>query len=184
MVCGGEPPVVVEAGAPDPLQPATTEATTAAPATRESLTRNLLKLISNTSDLEISGRSTRGTAYVESRTELTVVAPGNEATAKGWAYSGTGSGSQVRFATSSGTTVSQTQLDSTPMTGLRLSSTCRDENLRRCGRRTAIRIRYVLLRMDTRRTWYLPRSCAAFQACPVIGSWTGLPWSTHEWRRG
>jgi hypothetical protein len=58
MVCGVEPPVVVEAGAPDPPQPANKEAATAAVAMPRSLIRDLLKLISNSSVLEISGRST------------------------------------------------------------------------------------------------------------------------------
>jgi hypothetical protein len=61
MVCGVEPLVVVDAGAPDPPQPASRAATTAAAAMPQGLSRNLLKLIliSNTSVLEISARCTR-----------------------------------------------------------------------------------------------------------------------------
>jgi hypothetical protein len=58
IVCGGEPPVVVDAGALDPPQPASRAATTAAATVPQTLIGNLLKLISNTSVLEISGRST------------------------------------------------------------------------------------------------------------------------------
>jgi hypothetical protein len=58
IFCGVEPPVVVDAGAPDPPQPASRAAATAAATVPQSLIRDLLKLISNTPVLEISGCST------------------------------------------------------------------------------------------------------------------------------
>jgi hypothetical protein len=53
MVCGFEAAAVVGAEAPEPPQPASRATITAAPAMLQSLTCNLLKLISDTSVLEI-----------------------------------------------------------------------------------------------------------------------------------
>jgi hypothetical protein len=69
IVCGVEP-VVVDAGAADPLQPASRAATAAAATVPRSLIRNLLRIISNTSVLEISARQYAATECVESRIGL------------------------------------------------------------------------------------------------------------------